>query len=239
MQNPYNNRTVVRSRGEAAHLDMGLRSYMQKVYNFMAMGLILTGLVSYIVPQSPELVQALYFSPLKWIVMFAPLGMVFFLSYSVQKLSYSATQLLFWAYSALMGLSLGFIFLVYTNQSIARVFFIASAMFLSMTLYGYTTKKDLTSMGSFMFMGLIGIVIASLVNIFFQSSGLHFVISILGVIIFTGLTAYDTQTIKDNYYNSVAGESLGKLAIMGALTLYLDFINLFISLLRLFGDRRD
>lgn len=239
MQNPYDNRTVVRSRGEATHLDMGLRSYMQKVYNFMALGLALTGLIAYMVPQSPELVQTLYFSPLKWVVMLAPLGMVFFLSYSVQRLSYSTTQLLFWAYSALMGLSLGFIFLVYTGQSIARVFFITAAMFLSMSLYGYTTKKDLTSMGSFMVMGLWGIVIASLVNIFLQSSAVQFIVSVLGVVIFTGLTAYDTQRIKDSYYSSAAGEDLGKLAIMGALMLYLDFINLFMSLLRLFGDRRD
>lgn len=240
MQNPYENKTVIRhSRGGAAQIDVGLRSYMQSVFNFMAMGLGLTGLVAFAVAQSPELVHALYMTPLKWVVLLAPLGLVFYLSFSIQRVSQATAQLLFWVYSGLMGLSLGSIFLLYTSQSITRVFFITASMFLAMSLYGYTTKKDLTSMGSFMIMGLIGIVIAGLVNIFLQSSAMQFAISILSVIIFTGLTAYDVQRIKDMYYVSAAGEALGKVAIMGALTLYLDFINLFMALLRLFGDRRD
>lgn len=237
MQNPYDNRTVIR-RGQTAQGDVGLRSYMQSVFNLMAMGLALTGLVAFVVAQSPDLIHALYMTPLKWVVLLAPLGLVFYLSFSIQSLSQSTAQLVFWVYAGLMGLSLGSIFLLYTAESITRVFFITAAMFLAMSLYGYTTKKDLTSMGSFMIMGLIGIVIAGLVNIFLQSSALQFALSLLGVVIFTGLTAYDVQRIKDMYYQSAAGEALGKVAIMGALTLYLDFINLFMSLLRLFGDRR-
>lgn len=237
MQNPYENKTVVR-RGQAAQGDVGLRSYMQSVFNLMGMGLALTGLVAFVVAQSPDLIHALYMTPLKWVVLLAPLGLVLYLSFSIQNLSQSTAQLVFWVYAGLMGLSLGSIFLLYTAESITRVFFITAAMFLAMSLYGYTTKKDLTSMGSFMFMGLIGIVIAGLVNIFLQSSALQFALSLLGVVIFTGLTAYDVQRIKDMYYQSAAGEALGKVAIMGALTLYLDFINLFMSLLRLFGDRR-
>lgn len=237
MQNPYDNKTVIR-RGQAAQGDVGLRSYMQSVFNLMAMGLALTGLVAFVVAQSPDLIHALYMTPLKWVVLLAPLGLVLYLSFSIQNLSQSTAQLVFWVYAGLMGLSLGSIFLLYTAESITRVFFITAAMFLAMSLYGYTTKKDLTSMGSFMFMGLIGIVIAGLVNIFLQSSALQFALSLLGVVIFTGLTAYDVQRIKDMYYQSAAGEALGKVAIMGALTLYLDFINLFMSLLRLFGDRR-
>ncbi|WP_032113481.1 Bax inhibitor-1/YccA family protein [Candidatus Paracaedibacter symbiosus] len=239
MENPYGNKTVIRQgHGQATQLDSGLRSYMQSVFNLMALGLALTGFIAFAAAQSPELVHILYMTPLKWVVLLAPVGVVFYLSYQIQNLSQSTAQLLFWVYSGLMGLSLGTIFLLYTSQSITRVFFITAAMFLSMSLYGYTTKKDLTSMGSFMIMGLFGIVIASLVNIFLQSTGLQFVVSVLGVVIFTGLTAYDVQKIKDAYYSSAAGETIGKVAIMGALTLYLDFINLFMSLLRLFGDRR-
>lgn len=239
MRNSYENKTVTRQgRNQATQIDVGLRSYMQNVFNLMALGLVITGLVAFSVAQSPELVYTLYMTPLKWVILLAPLGMVFFLSYRIQSLSQSTAQLLFWVYSGLMGLSLGTIFLLYTSQSITRVFFITAAMFLSMSLYGYTTKKDLTSMGSFMIMGLFGIIIASLVNIFLQSSGLQFVVSVLGVVIFTGLTAYDVQKIKDAYYSSAAGEAIGKIAIMGALALYLDFINLFMSLLRLFGEER-
>lgn len=237
MQNPYDNKTIIR-RGESTQIDSGLRSYMQGVFNLMAMGLALTGVVAFLVAQSPDLVHALYMTPLKWVVLLAPIGLVLYLSYSIQSLNQSTAQLMFWVFAGLMGLSLGSIFLIYTSQSITRVFFITAAMFLSMSLYGYTTKKDLTSMGSFMIMGLFGIVIASLVNMFFQSSAMQLMISILGVVIFTGLTAYDVQRIKDMYYQSAAGEALGKVAIMGALTLYLDFINLFMSLLRIFGDRR-
>ena len=182
--------------------------------------------------------NALFFSGLKWIVMLAPLGVVFYMSFGINKMSASKAQTVFWVFAALMGLSLSWILLVYTGASVARVFFITSATFGAMSLYGYTTKRDLTKFGSFLMMGLIGIIIASLVNIFLKSSMMYFVISILGVLIFVGLTAYDTQKIKNMYVASDTGELMGKKAVMGALTLYLDFINLFIMLLRLFGQRR-
>ena len=168
----------------------------------------------------------------------APLGIVFYMSFGINKMSASKAQTVFWIFAALMGASLSSIFIVYTMPSIARVFFITSATFGAMSLYGYTTKKDLTGWGSFLMMGLIGIIIASIVNIFLKSSAMHFIISIFGVLVFVGLTAYDTQKIKHMYYASDSGEVMGKKAVMGALTLYLDFINLFIMLLRLFGQRR-
>ena len=180
----------------------------------------------------------LFGSPLKWVVMLAPLGFVFYLSAKINKMSVSSAQITFWIFSAIMGLSLASIFIVYTQASIARVFFISSGTFAAMSLYGYTTKKDLTKLGGFLFMGLIGIIIASLVNLFFQSSALHFAISVIGVLVFVGLTAYDTQSIKNMYYAGDSKSVGGKKALMGALRLYLDFINLFIMLLRLFGQRR-
>ena len=182
--------------------------------------------------------NALFFSGLKWVVMLAPLGIVFYMSFGINKMSAAKAQSVFWIFAALMGLSLSWILLVYTGVSVARVFFITSATFGAMSIYGYTTKRDLTKLGSFLMMGLIGIIIASLVNIFLKSSMMYFVISILGVLIFVGLTAYDTQKIKNMYAASDTGELMGKKAVMGALTLYLDFINLFIMLLRLFGQRR-
>jgi hypothetical protein len=180
---------------------------------------------------------ALYGSPLQWVVMLSPLAFVLVLSFGINKLSVPAAQAVFWAFSAVMGLSLSSIFLVYTDASIAKVFFITAATFGAMSLYGYTTKRDLTNMGSFLMMGLIGLIIASVVNIFMQSSMLEFAISAVGVLIFVGLTAYDTQKIKEGYDEAHAPEVLAKGAIMGALSLYLDFINLFLMLLRLFGNR--
>ena len=182
--------------------------------------------------------NAIYMSGLKWLVMLAPLGIVFYMSFGINKMSSAKAQTVFWIFAALMGLSLSWILLVYTGASVARVFFITSATFGAMSIYGYTTKRDLTKLGSFLMMGLIGIIIASIVNIFMKSSMMYFVISILGVLIFVGLTAYDTQKIKNMYAASDTGELMGKKAVMGALTLYLDFINLFIMLLRLFGQRR-
>jgi FtsH-binding integral membrane protein len=181
---------------------------------------------------------ALFVSPLKWVVIFAPLALVFFLSFRIQHLSVGAAQTTFWIYAAAVGLSLATIFLVYTAQSITQVFFITAATFGAMSLWGYTTKRDLTGMGSFLFMGLIGLIVASLVGFFWQSTALQFAISVVGVLVFTGLTAYDTQKIKEMYYVGDDGTVAGKKAIMGALSLYLDFINLFLMLLRLFGDRR-
>ena len=231
-------------------MDEGLRAYMLKVYNYMATGVLLTGVVALLtfkmsvvteggsIVALTEIGNAIYLSGLKWIIMLAPLGIVFYMSFGINKMSSSKAQTVFWIFAGLMGLSLSSILLVYTGLSVTRVFFITSATFGAMSIYGYTTKRDLTKFGSFLMMGLIGIIIASLVNIFLKSSMMYFVISILGVLIFVGLTAYDTQKIKNMYVASDSGEVLGKKAIMGALTLYLDFINLFIMLLRLFGQRR-
>ena len=218
--------------------DAGLREYMLKVYNNMGIALAISGLISFFVSSSPTLMQAIFTTPLKWLVLLAPLGFVFFFSAKINKLSASQAQTYLWIFASLMGLSLAPIFLIYTGASIAKCFFISSSLFGAMSLYGYTTKKDLTAWGSFLMMGLIGVILASLVNIFLNSSGLDFVISIIGVIIFTGLTAYDTQRIKSMYYQFSDGESISKAATMGALALYMDFINLFLMMLRFFGDRR-
>ena len=232
-------------------MDEGLRTYMLKVYNYMATGILLTGIVALLtfkmsvvtndagaIVGLTQMGNAIYMSGLKWIVMLAPLGIVFYMSFGINKMSAAKAQTTFWVFAALMGLSLSSILLIYTGMSVTRVFFICSATFGAMSIYGYTTKRDLTKLGSFLMMGLIGIIIASLVNIFMKSSMMYFVISILGVLIFVGLTAYDTQKIKNMYAASDTGEIMGKKAVMGALTLYLDFINLFIMLLRLFGQRR-
>ena len=236
------------TRSGAAEMDAGLRAYMLQVYNYMASALILTGLVSYFASQSEAFMNMMItqgadgkvaMSPLAWIVAFAPLGVVFFLSARMHKMSFSTAQAWFWGFAVLMGLSLYYIFAVYTGASVARVFFITAGTFGAMSLWGYTTKKDLTGFGSFLIMGVFGIIIASIVNIFLASSGLHFAISVIGVLLFTGLIAYDTQKLKSMYYE-VGGnvEMAKKTAIMGALSLYLDFINLFVMLLRLLGDRR-
>ncbi len=235
MSNEYM-RTVSRSRAE--NLDQGLRSYMLGIYNYMALGLGLTGLVASLVASSPALLQAIYGSPLHYVVMLAPVALVFFLSFRLHTLQASTAQMLFWTYAGLMGLSLSWIFLAYTGASVAKVFFITAGTFGAMSLYGYTTQRDLTGMGSFLFMGLIGLVLASLVNIFVKSSAFEFVLSVIGVLIFTGLTAYDTQVIKSEYIEGDDREIMMKKSIMGALRLYLDFINLFLHLLRFLGDRR-
>ena len=223
---------------QAGQIDEGLRSYMLRVYNYMASGLALTGIIAYVVATTPALTQAIFGTPLQWVVMLAPIGLVFFLSARLHKMQFSTAQAMFWIFAALMGASLASIFLIYTGTSIARVFFITAATFSAMSLYGYTTKKDLSAWGSFLFMGLIGVLIAMVINIFLQSTMMQFVISVIGVIVFTGLTAYDTQRIKEAYYEADDSETAGKKAIMGALKLYLDFINLFIMLMHLLGDRR-
>ena len=246
----FNKRSFTKTTDQEV-IDEGLRAYMLKVYNYMTTGLLFTGLVAYFFGKASIVtgemgqivgvtsIGALLFgSPLKWGVMLAPLGFVFYLSARIKKMSVSSAQITFWIFSAIMGLSLASIFIVYTQASIARVFFISSGTFAAMSLYGYTTKKDLTKLGGFLFMGLIGIIIASLVNLFFQSSALHFAISVIGVLVFVGLTAYDTQSIKNMYYAGDSESVGGKKALMGALRLYLDFINLFIMLLLLFGQRR-
>ena len=248
--NKQNIQTKVRT-AETHAIDEGLRAYMLKVYNFMASGVMLTGIIALISFKISVVTDAsgaitgftsfgnsLFFSGLKWVVMLAPLGIVFYMSFGIRKMSVSKAQTVFWIFAALMGLSLSWILLIYTGVSVARVFFITSATFGAMSIYGYTTKRDLTKLGSFLMMGLIGIIIASIVNIFMKSTMMYFIISIIGVLIFVGLTAYDTQKIKNMYMASDSSEIMGKKAVMGALTLYLDFINLFIMLLRLFGQRR-
>jgi uncharacterized protein len=230
-----------RSASTQVDLDVGLREYMLRIYNYMASALALTGIVAYVAAAggSDSFIAHVYRTPLMWLIILAPFGLVMLLSFGINRLSAAASQGIFWLYAGLMGLSLSTIFLVYTSTSIARVFFITAGTFAAMSLYGYTTRRDLSQMGSFLFMGLIGIVIASLVNLFFMSPALYWAISVIGVLVFVGLTAYDTQSIKESYYESDGHEIASKKAIMGALRLYLDFINLFIMLLRLFGTARD
>ena len=223
----------------SASFDEGLRRHMLRVYNYMGLGLVLTGAVVFLVASTPAIYQPIFGTPLKWVVMLAPLAFVFFFSFRIHAISAGTAQMLFWAFCALMGLSLASVFLVFTGTSIARTFFITAAMFGATSLYGYTTKRDLSQFGSFLFMGLIGIVIASVVNLFIGSSALQFAISIIGVLVFTGLTAYDTQNIKEQYAKSFGQEANGKLAVWGALSLYLNFINLFQLLLSLTGQREE
>jgi len=223
---------------DRAIIDEGLRAYMLRVYNFMASGLALTGIVAYAVAQTPALYNAIFGTPLFWVVALAPIGVVLLFSARLNRMSPGAAQATFWVFSGLMGLSLASIFQIYTGTSIARVFFITAGTFGGMSLYGYTTKRDLTAWGSFLFMGLIGIIIASVVNIFIGSTALQFAISVIGVLVFVGLTAYDTQNIKEVYAESDSAAVTEKKAIMGALRLYLDFLNLFLMLLRLFGNRQ-
>ncbi len=231
--------TRMPARGAAqADIDVGLRAHMQKVFGLMGVGTAITGLVAYFTAQSPAMLEAIFTTPLRWVIFFAPLGFVLVLSFGIRRMSASTAQLVFWLFSGVMGLSLSSIFLVYTNQSIVTTFFVSSATFFAMALYGYTTKRDLTSWGSFLFMGLIGLIIASVVGIFVNSTALQLTISAVGVLVFTGLTAYDTQKIKEMYWEGDDSETGGKKAIMGALSLYLDFINLFLYLLRFIGDRR-
>ncbi len=245
-------RPTVAARADAGlAIDEGLRAYMLKVYNYMGFGLVLTGLIAYFtytlsfVEEAGRIVgvtalgNVLYGSPLQWVVMLAPLAFVLVLSFGINKLSVPVTQILFWAFAAVMGLSLASIFAVYTGGSIAKVFFIAAAMFGGMSLYGYTTKRDLTSIGSFLIMGLFGLIIASIVNLIWPSGALGFAISLIGVVIFLGLTAWDTQKIKESYDVGFGADVLAKGAVMGALSLYLDFLNLFLMLLRLFGQQRN
>jgi FtsH-binding integral membrane protein len=226
-------------------IDQGLRTYMLKVYNLMAVGLAITGLAAYFAftfavsdGQLTAFGAAIYTSPLKWVVIFAPLAMVFFLSFRINKMSVSAAQTTFAVYAALVGLSLSSIFLIYTGQSVVQTFFVTAASFGALSLYGYSTKRDLSAMGSFLMMGLFGLIIASVVNIFLASSAMQFAISVIGVLIFAGLTAYDTQRIKEMYYAADDATTAGRKAIMGALTLYLDFINLFMFLLQFMGNRK-
>ena len=237
----YNSKTsFASSASRTSTFDSALRDYMVKVYQYMSIALAISGLVAFMVSSSPALMQAIFGSPLSFVVMLAPLGFVIFFGVKLNSISAEKAKSYLWIYSALMGLSLASIFVIYTGTSITRVFLITASTFGAMSLYGYSTKKDLTNFGSFLIMGLIGIMVASLVNIFLKSSGLDFAISFLGVFIFIGLTAYDTQRIKQTYYHFAGNdEAVNKMSVMGALNLYMDFINLFIMLLRFFGERRN
>jgi FtsH-binding integral membrane protein len=240
-----------RTGAYAGEIDEGLRAHMLRVYNYMVSGLVVTGLVawgmfsmSFVVENGSvigvtELGNVVYNSPLKWLVMLSPLAFIMALSFGVQRMSFGTLQIVFWLFAAAMGVSMATIFATFSGDSIARVFFITAGTFAAMSLYGYTTKRDLTKMGSFLFMGLIGIIIASVVNIFVGSTALQFAISVIGVLVFVGLTAYDTQRIKMDFLEFRShGEAVGKMAIMGAVSLYLDFVNLFYMLLSLFGNRQ-
>jgi FtsH-binding integral membrane protein len=241
-----------RPAAETAGFDAGLRSYMLSIYNYMASGVLLTGIIALLVSSNPALLSVFFsetgggngraaqYGPtlLGWIAMLSPLAMVLVMNFGVNKLSEGALKATFWAYCALMGVSLSTIFLAYTGASIATTFFVSAASFGALSLYGYTTKKDLSAFGKFLFMGLVGILIASIANMFLKSSGLDLAVSILGVLIFAGFTAYDTQRLKELYYQVQGSDMAGKTAVLGALTLYLDFINLFLFLLRFLGDRR-
>lgn len=230
----------------AAQIDEGLRAHMNKVYGTMSVGMLITFAVAWAVGTSPSLL-AVFRDPatlqpnmMGWIVMFAPLGLVFLFSSMINKMSAAGAQLFFYAYAGVMGLSLAWIFVAFTGQSIAQVFLITSIAFAGLSLYGYTTKKDLSGMQTFLIMGVIGLIVAMVINIFLASSALAFAISVIGVLVFAGLTAYDTQNIKNTYLQFAhAGDQewLGKAAIMGALSLYINFINMFMMLLSLFGNR--
>jgi hypothetical protein len=258
------------SRAEAAAIDAGLRAYMIRVYNYMVLGLAITAIAAlgiYVLSVTDDVAAAakvllrggaesaariagnlyltplgyaLFVSPLKWAIILAPLALIFGLSFGIERLRPAIAQFLFWLYAALIGVSLGSVFMIYTHTSVVRVFFITAASFGALSLWGYTTQRDLTGMGSFLVMGLFGIIIAGLVNIFLVSSALQWVISVVGVLVFSGLTAWDTQRLKNEYiYGAMDGDTGERTAIMGALSLYLNFINLFTLLLQLLGERED
>jgi FtsH-binding integral membrane protein len=251
----YDNRAVSSPIAVGA-VDEGLRAYMLRVYNYMLAGLAITGIASYAtyllsVTNDPALAVARFpngvmltsigatlLGPFMWVLLLGSLGLVMFLSFRIQRMSVAAARASFLAYAGIVGITFGTLFIAYTTASVAEVFFITAATFGAMSLYGYTTRADLSAWGSFLFMGLIGIIIASVVNFFVHSNMLQWIVSVAGVIIFTGLTAYDTQWIKENYVAGDDGTAMGRKAIFGALKLYLDFINLFLMLLRLLGNRR-
>ena len=235
-ENWSNNQTTQATEAKTQAVDEGLRIYMTKVYNYMGLGLLATAITAYIGAASGIYV-ALAQTPLIWLVVLAPLGMVIYLSSRLHKMSASAAKTTFWIYAAMTGLSLSYVLLAFTGVSVVRTFVITAASFGALSLYGYTTKRDLSGMGSFLFMGLIGIILASIVNIFMQSPAMHFAISVIGVLLFAGLTAYDTQDIKRIYYACDSRDIAEKKAIIGSLRLYLDFINMFLFLLQFLGNR--
>ena len=241
MAEQFGGRYNIDTRTRSAEFDQGLRSHMLKVYNYMASGLLLTGIVALVfanmIESNPALAQTLYGSPLRWVVALSPLAIIMVMSFGLNKLNITALQGCFWGFATLMGVSLASIFLVYTSASIAQMFFITAIAFGSLSLWGYTTKKDISGWGSFLYMGVIGIFVAMLVNMFLGSPMIQFVVSVIGVLVFAGLTAYDTQRIKHMYFEGYGHEAMAKLSIMGALSLYINFINMFLFLLSLFGNR--
>ncbi|PWE33743.1 BAX inhibitor (BI)-1/YccA family protein [Maritimibacter sp. 55A14] len=234
---------TIRQTGAGARttqIDEGLRAHMNKVYGLMSVAMLITGGVAFVVGNNDALLAQIFGTPLKWLVMFAPLIVVFGFSAMINRLSVGAAQAVFWLFSALMGLSISYIFAVFTGISIAQTFLVTAIAFAGLSLWGYTTKKDISGWGSFLIMGVIGLIVAMIVNIFLQSEAVMFAVSALGVLIFAGLTAYDTQSIKNEYIQHAAhGDQvwLGKSAIMGALRLYLDFLNMFMFLLQFMGGR--
>ena len=226
----------------SAQIDEGLRAHMNKVYGLMSVAMLVTFAVAWAVGSTPALVAAIFGTPLKWVAMFLPLVMVFAFGAMVGRMSAAAAQLFFYVFAAAMGLSMASIFVVFTGTSIAQTFLVTAIAFAALSLYGYTTKRDLSAMGAFLIMGLVGLIVASIVNIFLASSALAFAISVIGVLIFAGLTAWDTQNIKNTYIqHAMHGDQewLGKAAVMGALNLYMDFINLFMFLLQFMGQQRE
>ncbi|MEI4471516.1 Bax inhibitor-1/YccA family protein [Frigidibacter sp. MR17.24] len=236
----YNTMRAGRLGAGTLRIDAGLKAHMNKVYGTMSVGMLITALVAWAVGTNEAMLQAIFATPLKWVVMFAPLIVVFAFSAMISKMSAATAQLVFYAYAALMGLSISFIFAAYTGVSIAQTFLVTAIAFAGLSLYGYTTKRDLSGFGTFLVMGLIGLIVASVVNIFLASSAVAFAISVIGVLLFAGLTAFDTQNIKVTYLQHAQygdSEWLGKAAIMGALQLYLDFLNMFMFLLQFLGNR--
>src|SRR5687767_8057753 len=246
MQNQFDPRTTSGTTGGVnaasvsvprATRDVGLRSYMLSVYNYMASGILLTGIVAMLFAESGYAAQVMA-TPLRWLIILAPLGFVMVMSFGMHRLSTGTLQALFWSFATAMGLSMSTIFLVYTNMSIAQTFFAVAAGFAGLSLWGYTTKKDLSGWGTFLIMGVVGLLVAMVINLFLQSPAMMMAISAIGVLLFAGLTAYDTQKIKSMYAHVAGSDMMGKVIIMGALSLYLDFINMFMFLLSFMGDRR-
>ena len=244
MQNQFDPRTSTSGYDPAvtvgvprAARDAGLRSYMLSVYNYMASGVLLTGIVALLFATSGLAAQVLV-TPLRWLVILAPLGFVMAMSFGLNKMKTSTLQALFWSFAVAMGLSMSSIFLVYTGMSIAQTFFAVAAGFAGLSLYGYTTKRDLSGLGTFLIMGVVGLLVAMLINLFLQSTAMMLAISAIGVLLFAGLTAYDTQRIKSMYTHVAGSDMMGKVVVMGALSLYLDFINMFMFLLSFMGNRR-
>jgi hypothetical protein len=231
----YGGRTM--PTAEAQAIDQGLRAYMIGVYQYMALGVALTGLIAYVMSTQPAIMETIWTTPLKWVAIFAPLPVALYTQFRIHNLNPGTAQALFWLYAALVGVSFSVLFAIFTDASIARVFLITAVAFGALTLYGYTTQRNLSAWGSFLFIGMIGVLIAGVVNIFLQSSALNFAVSAIGVLVFAGLTAYDTQQIKAMYYQAADETTASRYSILGSLWLYISFVAMFQFLLSLIGDR--